>query len=396
MLFAAFHSDYAIANREVARIVASRPEQFWGFAFVDPDRDRGRIGTLVATAVNTYGFCGIKVHRHDARITREVCEAALAFSIPVLYDVMGEIAVVELLAREYPQVQFVIPHLGSFADDWRAQSGLIDFLVRHPNVYTDTSGVRRFDILEEAVGGPARTRCCWFRRPWLHPGLELAKVRLLGLPAAEERLIFGGNAVRLLAGARQRRGIAVRRFADGRPPVARGSLGPAAGDRALTPVTPGSGQPRPAVPPHAAVAARVASPPGARRRAGGCVLFGEGEPDGQVPGRGADLAQRQPSRYGIANALLEPVVARADCGRDGGSLVLGNVADGDRAGADVAIGDASHQLPQLADIAGVVAGQEERLHVVIELGRGAGAEATEEMTSEREDVVAALTEARQV
>jgi hypothetical protein len=43
---------------------------------------------------------------------------------------------------------------------------------------------------------------------------------LLGLPAAEERLILGGNAVRLLGAARQRRGIAVRRFADGRPPVA--------------------------------------------------------------------------------------------------------------------------------------------------------------------------------
>jgi predicted TIM-barrel fold metal-dependent hydrolase len=221
VLFAAFHSDYAIANREVARIVASRPEQFRGFAFVHPDRDRGRIGALVATAVNTYGFCGIKVHRHDARITREVCEAALAFSIPVLYDVMGEIAVVELLAREYPQVQFVIPHLGSFADDWRAQSGLIDFLVRHPNVYTDTSGVRRFDILEEAVGRAGAHKVLFGSDgPWLHPGLELAKVRLLGLPAAEERLILGGNAVRLLGAARRRRGIAVRRFADGRPPVA--------------------------------------------------------------------------------------------------------------------------------------------------------------------------------
>jgi uncharacterized protein len=139
----------------------------------------------------------------------------------VLYDVMGEIAVVELLAREYPQVQFVIPHLGSFADDWRAQSGLIDFLVRHPNVYTDTSGVRRFDILEEAVGRAGAHKVLFGSDgPWLHPGLELAKVRLLGLPAAEERLILGGNAVRLLAAARQRRGIAVRRFADGRPPVA--------------------------------------------------------------------------------------------------------------------------------------------------------------------------------
>lgn len=220
VLFATFHSDYSIANREVARIVAARPEQFWGFAFVHSTRDRGRIRELVAAAVTTYGFCGIKVHRHDARISREVCEAALAFSLPVLYDVMGEVAVVELLAREYPQVQFVIPHLASFADDWRAQSAMIDHLVRHPNVYADTSGVRRFDILEEAVSRAGAHKILFGSDgPWLHPGLELAKVRLLGLPAEDERLILGANAVRLIAGAGRRRRIDGRRFAGGRLPA---------------------------------------------------------------------------------------------------------------------------------------------------------------------------------
>jgi hypothetical protein len=151
VLFAAFHSDYAVANREVARLVARQPERFYGFAFVHPDRDRGRVFSLVQTAVERYGFLGIKVHRHDARITREVCETARAFSLPVLYDVMSQVAVVELLATEYPHVSFIIPHLGSFADDWAAQLALIDHLERHPNVYTDTSGIRRFDLLEQAV-----------------------------------------------------------------------------------------------------------------------------------------------------------------------------------------------------------------------------------------------------
>jgi len=35
-LFAAFHFGYAIANREVARIGASRPGRFSGFAFLHP------------------------------------------------------------------------------------------------------------------------------------------------------------------------------------------------------------------------------------------------------------------------------------------------------------------------------------------------------------------------
>ena len=79
-------------------------------------------------------FVGIKVHRYDARITREICEAARAYALPVLYDVMGEVSTVELLATEYPDVDFIIPHLGSFADDWRAQHALIDPLARHANI----------------------------------------------------------------------------------------------------------------------------------------------------------------------------------------------------------------------------------------------------------------------
>ena len=71
---------------------------------------------------------------------------------------MGEVSVVELLAHEYPDVDFIIPHLGSFADDWRAQLALIDHLVRHPNVYADTSGVRRFDLLEQAVRRAGRAQ----------------------------------------------------------------------------------------------------------------------------------------------------------------------------------------------------------------------------------------------
>lgn len=199
VLFAAFHSDYAEANRQVARIVASRPDQFFGFAFVHPERDRGRVAALVRTAVLRYGFRGIKVHRHDGRITREICAVARAYRLPVIYDVMGEVSAVELLATEYPAVPFIVPHLGSFADDWQAQLAFIDHLVRHPNVYTDTSGVRRFDLLEAAArrAGPAKI-LFGSDGPWLHPGIELAKVRALHLPPAAERLVLGDNVLRLM------------------------------------------------------------------------------------------------------------------------------------------------------------------------------------------------------
>jgi uncharacterized protein len=199
VLFAVFHSNYAVANHQVARIVASRPSRFFGFACVHPDRDRGRVYALVRVAVERYGFRGIKVHRHDGRITREICEVARAFSLPVLYDVMGEVWGVELLAQEYPDVSFIIPHMGSFADDWRPQLALIDHLVRHPNVYAGTSGVRRFDLLKQAVRRAGAKKLIFGSDgPWLHPGVELAKVRAMGLPPAEERLVLGDNLLRLI------------------------------------------------------------------------------------------------------------------------------------------------------------------------------------------------------
>lgn len=204
VLFAAFHSDYRVANRAIASIVASRPNRFYGFAFVHPERDRGRVFEMVREAVEALGFVGLKVHRHDARITREVCDAARAFLLPVIYDVMGETSVVELLATEYKEVPFIIPHLGSFADDWRAQAALIDPLARFPNIFTDTAGVRRFDLLQDAARRAGAQKILFGSDgPWLHPGLELAKVRALGLPAADERLVVGGNLLRLIGRVRR-------------------------------------------------------------------------------------------------------------------------------------------------------------------------------------------------
>lgn len=199
VLLAAFHSDYAAANEALAQIVAAHPERYYGFAFVHAARDRGRIHAMVRTAVEDYGFVGIKVHRHDAPISGEICEAARAFRLPVLYDPMGDVHVAELLAAQYPHVNFILPHLGSFADQWQSQLALIDHLVRHPNIYTDSSGIRRFDLLAEAVRRAGAHKVLFGSDgPWLHPGLELHKIRLLRLAAADEEMILGGNLLRLI------------------------------------------------------------------------------------------------------------------------------------------------------------------------------------------------------
>jgi predicted TIM-barrel fold metal-dependent hydrolase len=199
VLFSAFHSDYTRANRVVADIVARAPSRFAGFAFVNARSPPAEVATVLDEAITVNGFVGIKVHAHDGRLTRVVCEAARRFDVPILYDVMGDVASVELIAREYPAVRFIIPHLGSFADDWRAQRTFIDVLTRVPNVFTDTAGVRSFDLLVEAIRRAGPTKVLFGSDgPWLHPGLELAKIRALRLPASAERLVLGGNLLRLI------------------------------------------------------------------------------------------------------------------------------------------------------------------------------------------------------
>lgn len=204
-LFAVFHSDYAVANRAVAAIVNKQPDRFYGFAFVHAANDRGRVFELVSTAVTRYGFCGIKVHRHDARISREICEAARYFAVPVLYDPTGEVSVVELLATEYPDVNFIIPHLSSFSDDWRAQIALIPLLERHPNIYTDTSGVRRYDLLEMAFKRAGAHKIIFGTDgPWLHPAVELKKVMVLTNNKADLQRMLAGNFLRLTENVRNK------------------------------------------------------------------------------------------------------------------------------------------------------------------------------------------------
>jgi uncharacterized protein len=198
VVFAAFHSNYDEANRQVARIVARFPDKLIGFAFVHATRDAGRIFCMVQRA-RKWGFLGIKCHGFEAMPTRELCEAARAFRMPLLADVVGRAEVVDMLAPQFPDVNFIIPHLGSFADDWRAHQQVIDQLVRYPNVYTDTSGIRRFDYIVEAIKRAGAKKVLFGSDgPWLHPGLELHKIRLLGLSPEQESLILGRNILRLL------------------------------------------------------------------------------------------------------------------------------------------------------------------------------------------------------
>jgi predicted TIM-barrel fold metal-dependent hydrolase len=211
IVFSAFHTDYARGNAQVARIVACYPDRLMGFAMVHARRDAGRIFRLVKQAAVQWRFRGIKVHGLESPPTREVCETARAFRMPILIDVGLKPQIVDMIAPEYRDVNFIVPHLGSFIGDWKAHQQVVDQIVRHPNVYTDTSSVRHHDYIVQAVRRAGAHKVLFGSDgPWLHPGVEIHKIKLLGLSPEAKTLVLGHNALRLIRRARvglQARGV---------------------------------------------------------------------------------------------------------------------------------------------------------------------------------------------
>jgi predicted TIM-barrel fold metal-dependent hydrolase len=199
IVFPVFNSDYAAANARLARIVRAFPDELIGFASVNPARDAGRVDLMVRRAVEDYGFRGLKIHGFDSFPGREVCEVARRYRLPLIVDVVGRLAAVEMLAWQYPDLNFIIPHLGGFKDDWMVHTHLVDQLRRFPNVYADTSGVRYWECLVHAVKRAGAHKILFGSDgPLLHPAVELYKIKMLGLPASQQALITGGNILRLL------------------------------------------------------------------------------------------------------------------------------------------------------------------------------------------------------
>lgn len=200
VLFPHFDVNYTKANGELGRFITNHPGRFFGFAFVHAKRDQGNIFQMVEQTVVRYGFCGIKVHMHDYPISEEICEVADFFRLPVLYDVLAVISQVDQFAKKFPDVNFIIPHLGSFEDKWKAQLDFLPRIRRFDNVFTDTSGVKLFDLLQLAVNQAGAEKILFGTdAPWLHPGLELSKVCQLHLKHPEQDLqkILSGNFLKL-------------------------------------------------------------------------------------------------------------------------------------------------------------------------------------------------------
>src|SRR5690349_4284178 len=79
----AFNSDYHKANTHLGHIASKYTPSLIAIAFLHARRDAGRICNMVRHAVQEWGFRGIKVHGHDAMLTREICDTARTLCLPI-------------------------------------------------------------------------------------------------------------------------------------------------------------------------------------------------------------------------------------------------------------------------------------------------------------------------
>lgn len=219
----------------VATAVAVHPARFVGFFMLDPSADDAVARAQRAMAeLKLRCVCLFPAMHHvpldDARVPR-VVEVAAAhpgtavfvhcgvlsvgvrrkLGLPSRFDLrLGDPLAVARLATAFPAVPFVIPHFGAglFREALMAADAC-------PNIHLDTSssnnwtrytpGLTLLDVFKTALSvvGPSRlmfgTDSSFFPRGWQRDVFEKqqAIVASIGLPAADQDLIFSGNFDRL-------------------------------------------------------------------------------------------------------------------------------------------------------------------------------------------------------
>jgi len=195
-------TDYQAANRYIAHICERHPERLIAFAVHSPQREAGRIRQMLTQEVNAMGLRAV---RSDGHPTRELLDAAAELRIPVVYypkrkSGSGPGRWFHMIASAYPQVRFILPHLGEYrSETWWGHMEALDLVRRYPNVYVDTSGIGSLKYLEMAAKElPAERILFASFAPELDVRVGVEAIRLLHLAPERYEAVMGGNMFRLL------------------------------------------------------------------------------------------------------------------------------------------------------------------------------------------------------
>jgi len=195
IIFPIENPTYQKANEEIARIVGRYPGKFIGFAKHDPGAEAGKIEWLLTREVQELGLKGLKLHKPP---TREMLDVVAALKIPVLFH-PPKVADFHMIASAYPQITFIMAHLGSFSSqNWSEHLAAIDVAKRYPNVFLETSSVVVWRYLEMAAREIPEKLIFGSDGPDGDSRVEIYKIRLMKLTKDVERKVLGGTVRRLV------------------------------------------------------------------------------------------------------------------------------------------------------------------------------------------------------
>jgi predicted TIM-barrel fold metal-dependent hydrolase len=162
------------------------------------DRALGQDG-LKGLKLHTVSYVGFPYGESTLRLMRR----AAAYNAPVLFHSGDEaLALPQELAeaaRLCPETIVILGHMGGFYHCEAAIQAAQDL----PNILLDTSAMPYPEMIRRAVEIVGADRVLFGSDgPGCVPALEIEKVRLAGLSAADEALVLGDNIQRILDGVR--------------------------------------------------------------------------------------------------------------------------------------------------------------------------------------------------
>jgi predicted TIM-barrel fold metal-dependent hydrolase len=199
----ALHPD---ALDQLVATCAASGGRLYPFARVHPWYDQ--TPALLEHALDELGCRGVKLHgvstlaHPGEEPVLRLLRIAAARGVPVLFhsgdDPFTTPWELADAARAVPDATVVLAHVGGYGHTEDA----IAVAESLPNVYLDTSAMPYPAAIAGAVRRVGAERVLFGSdAPGCPATLELAKVRMAGLPERDLDLVLGGNALRLLGGA---------------------------------------------------------------------------------------------------------------------------------------------------------------------------------------------------
>jgi uncharacterized protein len=191
----------------VADACAAHPGRLDAFARIHPWYGDESLALLERAFA--LGFKGLKLHpvstlaHPSGEDTLRLIRAAAAHGAPTLFHCGDEPLTtpyaVARAAAACPEATVILGHMGGYFHVDEA----IAVAEAHPNVLLETSAMPYPARIREAVERIGALRVLYASDgPACSPRIEVEKVRLAGLSADDEELVFAGNALRLLDGVR--------------------------------------------------------------------------------------------------------------------------------------------------------------------------------------------------